>query len=536
MVRNDVCLCSTQNIIISGLKVNIVKVQNPCKMTAEWCRRKINHLSELNDEDEKIKILEELFLKLTSLTSVELENTACNLDFNRLFLQLTSNTDTYCEEICKSLTLLFGALRPGAIYQRYPLEMYQYLNHRNAAVKILVLKNIEKTLENIEQVPRLINDINLLIRVIETIGDENLNVALIAMNMMKKIGRVPDGVKIIYTGPMLRAFARLIPKNDAVTFRVYEVIVDIAKSSPEGLEASANSGFLASLLQILDSDDVLLQLNTLEALTELASTQEGLNYLEERSVLKKLANQIREANENVLSRVLIPGLMKFFGNVAKSRPDEIFSKYPFVILALFQVIEEDDAVLLSNALDTLGYVSSSIEGKYALESLGDAMPRTIKRISLIIEKHPTELRLRALDNLALIIHIDKSQQDNRILSLTKSWFDLLHDESLTFIVNLCKQPFDDIRQSCMQVLVEIASQMWGQEYIAAMPGLIEFLLDRSAEAFNNCKQIKYQIVKNLSEASSDIFDSATRQQLQLFVQQGPFFVDLQTQVATESTS
>ncbi|XP_015123991.1 26S proteasome non-ATPase regulatory subunit 5 [Diachasma alloeum] len=506
-------------------------------MTVEWCERKINHLSELNDDEEKKQVMEELFIKLSSLTSMELENTAWNVDLGRLFSQLTSNSSIYIEQVCKTLTILFGALEPGNVHKRYPLEIYEYLSHPYSDVKIVVLKELNKISSDCDQVVHLTkNDVKLVIRLIETIGDEDLKVAIIAMDTIKKMARIPEVTNIIYTGNMLTTFARLISKNDVTTFRVYEVIVDIAKSSKEALEVSINSGFLTSLLQVLDSDDVLLQLNALEAMTELASTEGGLNYIEERDVLNKLTDQIARANENPLSNVLIPGLMKFFGYVAKNRPDKIFSKYPIVIYSLFQVIEGDDFVLLANALDTLGHIAQSVEGKYALESLGDVMPRVMERIGGIIDKLPTELRLRGLENLVLIIHIDKSKQDNRILSLTKSWFDMLHDEPLKFIVNLCKQPFADIRYSSMQVLQEIASQTWGQEYTATLPGLIEFLLDRSAETFSNCKKIKYQIVKNLCEATCDIFDSATLQQLQLFVRQGPFYVDLDAEVVTESTS
>ncbi|XP_063984256.1 26S proteasome non-ATPase regulatory subunit 5 [Diachasmimorpha longicaudata] len=504
-------------------------------MMVDWCKRKIEQLSGLNDDEEKEKVMGELFVKISHLPSRELENIACNVDLGWFFHELTSNNSTYIEEVCKTLNFLFEACEPGDVYKRHSLEMYESLAHPHSEVKFIVLEELNKMSNDSDQVKRLIDDMKLLLRLIETIGDEVLRVGLMAMDTIKKVGRTPEGINIIYRGDLLRTLARLVAKNDTTTFRVYEVIVDIASSSEKGLEASVNSGFLTSLLEVLDSPDVLLQLNALEAMTELASNEGGLSYLEERDVLKKMADKIAKANENPLSNVLIPGLMKFFGYVAKNRPSETFAKYPAVIYPLFEIIEGDDFVLLTNALDTLGNIAVMADGKYALESLGDVMPRMMKRIGEIIDKLPTELRLSGLDNLALIIHVDKSKQDNRILSLTKCWFDMLHCEPLKLIANLCKQPFPDIKFASMQVLQEVASQEWGQQYIATMPGLIEFLLDRNTETFSCCKDIKYKIVKNLGDATLDIFDSSTLQRLQLFIREGPFHMYFDTEVATEST-
>ena len=353
------------------------------------------------------------------------------------------------------------------------------------------------------------------------------------MCVMKEIGKNSNGLQILYTGELIRSFARLLVKNDTISFRIYEVIVDVAKSSKEGLEASAQSGFLNSLFDILESEDILLQVNALEILTQLALTEEGLSYLEQQDVVRKLVQKIAQANENPLSNLLIPGLMKFFGNVACYWPNEIFSKYPIVVSALFEVIESGDQTILGVALDTLGHVSMCVEGKYALQALGDAMPCALKKIAEIIQRMPTTLRIRGLNNLALILAIQKVEQDNRILSLTKSWFDSLCDDPLGMIVALCRQPFADIRQAGLEVMAVLASQIWGQEYISSYPGLVEFLLDRNIESFKECKEAKYEVVKQLVEAEQDIFDANTMQRFREFVNQGPHYVDINTEVAIE---
>ncbi|XP_034948264.1 26S proteasome non-ATPase regulatory subunit 5 [Chelonus insularis] len=500
-------------------------------MALEWITRKIVYLNEINNEEVLKEELQSIEIKLKSLTSVELRNVASNLDFSRLYCQLTSNHDRdNIEHLCNICSVLFSTLEPSEIYQTHSLELMKNLYHPDSSVKKLILNEFNKVAEF--GIPELLNDIDLLNAIIEQVNNEDLGVANLAANVIKKIGKYANGAKVLYSGKLLRTIAKILSRNDAVSFRIYEAIVDIAKSSKESFDISVDSGLLNSLINILENEDILLQLNALEAITDLAACDEGLNYLEQREILSEFNKKVSRVHENPLSTLLIPGLMKFFGIVAKSRPNEIFAKYPDVVAALFDVIDtSEDMVILMNALDTLGYVASSIDGKYALDNLGQPMRRALSKISEIIRKMPTEVRLRGLENLALILHVDRDKQNNRVLTLTKSWFDSLENNPMDMIVQLCKQPFPDIKQSSLKILLEIAMQPWGQHYIAIYPGLIEFLLNRDAEAFKECKELKYEILKSL--ASSDSFDSSILLRLNKYVQEGPFHVDADVEVATE---
>ncbi|XP_001605001.1 26S proteasome non-ATPase regulatory subunit 5 [Nasonia vitripennis] len=503
---------------------------------AEWFLTKLNRFGDLNEVQAREEILTEIKIKFANLNANEAAEITRNLDLSRLFSQLTSNDRDFVEQICDALNAVLHASEPGQILWRYTPEIYKLLSHQLPAVKIFALDEIHRVASNPSTLPQLLTKVDLLNLVTDTLADEELSVAKRAMDVLKKIGQNTDGLKLIYSGVLLRSIAKLLATSDIVKFRVYEVVVDIAKNSKECLEASVRSGFLQSLISMLDSDDILLQLNALETLRELALSQEGLDYLEQQEVLQQLSEKIAKAHETPLSNLLIPGLMKFFGYVAQLCPNEIFSRYPVVISSLFEVIESDDQTILAIALDTLGYVSSTVKGKYALQELGNAMPSALKKIAEIIQKMPTELRLRGLNSLTRILYVEKSEQDNRIVSLTKSWFDALCEEPLKLIVSLCKQPFADIRQASLDVLVVVASQEWGQEYISTHPGLVEFLLDRNVESFKECRESKFAIVKALSESVPNIFDAQTIQKFKKFVSDGPYYVDTITEIAFEGAS
>ncbi|KAL0106690.1 hypothetical protein PUN28_015323 [Cardiocondyla obscurior] len=498
----------------------------------EWYQARILRLCELNNVEDKKDILTDIKIKFTALNNRDAEQVARSLNYGPLYSQLTSNDREVVEQVCDILTILFNVLEPGEIYQKYLDEISDLITNPNASVRLLVLREFLRTALHPQKIFQLLADTTLLVSIVNRIGDNDLNVAECAMSIVKKVGENSNGLHVLYKGELLRTFARLL-QNDTISFRVYEVIVDIAKTSQEALEVSAQSGFLNSLINILENEDILLQLNALEILTQLAVFEEGLSYLEQQEVLSKLVQKIAQVNENPLSNLLIPGLMKFFGNVARHWPNELFSRYPVVISALFEVIDGGDQNILGPALDTLGFVSASVEGKYALQALGDAMMGALKKIAEIVQRMPTALRIRGLNNLALILEVKRPHQDNRILSLTKLWFDSLCDDPLGMIVGICRQPFADIRQAGLEVLAVISLQVWGQEYISIYPGLVEFLLDRNIESFKECKDVKYEVVRCLSQAERDIFDADTMQKFKQFVNEGPYFVEVNTEVAVE---
>lgn len=71
-----------------------------------------------------------------------------------------------------------------------------------------------------------------------------------------------------------------------------------------------------------------------------------------------------------MTTIFVTGLIKFFGNVAQSWPKEVFADYPNMVTTLFEMLDNPDLVLLGVAIETVGYIGTSVEGKYMLESQG----------------------------------------------------------------------------------------------------------------------------------------------------------------------
>jgi hypothetical protein len=206
-----------------------------------------------------------------------------------------------------------------------------------------------------------------------------------------------------------------------------QVVTDVAVHSDAGLQSGHASGLLLALIAELHGSDILLQMNALELLTKLALCEHGLQYLQQHGVLNALANKVTAVSEDPLASLTLPGktvctvsslhvaclltccvayeavsavillqnfqainafnqsnasgmstwitvfvagLIKFFGNLAQSWPKEVFAEYPTMVMALFETFDNPDLVLLGVAMETVGYIGTTVEGKYMLESLG----------------------------------------------------------------------------------------------------------------------------------------------------------------------
>lgn len=66
----------------------------------------------------------------------------------------------------------------------------------------------------------------------------------------------------------------------------------------------------------------------------------------------------------------LTGLMKFFGGVARYHPKEICSGNSTFVNIVFDNLSSSDQTLHSIAIQTVGFIGSSIEGKQALDKLG----------------------------------------------------------------------------------------------------------------------------------------------------------------------
>ncbi|GFG29907.1 hypothetical protein Cfor_09925 [Coptotermes formosanus] len=499
----------------------------------ELLRSTVSNLS--IDDSNRTRLLSDLKLAVGSLSSAEQKLAIRSLELENIFDCLNSSETEQIVLTCEVLSQLLSALEPSFVFRKYEEALRRALGHPAPRVKQLVLKELQRAADNSSFVEQLSLQEAILLSVVACVCHEDMSVASSAVAVLISLGASPVGLNILYAAPMVQALRAAMAQQDVIRFRVYEVVAEVAGHSDAGLQAAHDSGLLPALTAELNNSDILLQMNALELVTKLALFENGLQYLQQHGIVTALANKVTAINEDPLASLTLPGLIKFFGNVAQLWPKEMSAEYPNVVTALFETFDSPDLVLLGVAMETVGYIGTSVEGKYMLDSLGDMMNKTMKKLGNKITNLPTEWKVRALNTVANLLELKVADQDTLSLAITKSWFEQLASNPMDLVVSVCRQPFTELRLAGLQVLRVLAEQQWGQENINSTPGLIEFLLDRGMESNKICKDSKFEVVKTLAESptGATTFGNVMLLRLQEFIREGPFYVQAQSEVAIE---
>ncbi|KAI8424332.1 hypothetical protein MSG28_002875 [Choristoneura fumiferana] len=377
---------------------------------------------------------------------------------------------------CEVLKLCFEKFEVGDIIRQYTGHVYKATS----------------TNQSLLPVPQYID---VFVAVAQLVSDKDVGVANKAIMITSNL---PNDAY-----PKILDEMRIALEYDSSSkCNAFEVIVNISSRSPELLQLSAEHGYLDKLVSELDTDDVLYHLNILELMTRLATTQQGINHIVKHGALKKVGELVTDLPNNPLCGLTTPGYMKFFGVIAHKYPQEIFTKYPVLLNLMFDTIDSQDQATLPIALDTLAFVGSTIEGKLSLAAL--------------------DIKVRALHCFASLVGVDTGTDapktrpiDHRVTLMTREWFRTLSVQPgpMEVLVEICKNPFPDIRSAGFSLLDAVCQHQWGEELVARTAGFVEFLLDRSVSFTKELKESKYDIVKRLSHSLA--FDNNTVLRLQL---------------------
>ncbi|XP_058463668.1 26S proteasome non-ATPase regulatory subunit 5 [Malaya genurostris] len=398
------------------------------------------------------------------------------------------------------------------------------LSHVNPKVQIFGLRELRRLLGS--QPDSFANE-TLILLVIKCLASEETSVGTPSIDLLVLL--LP---RFVHLRGVQENLETLLRKNETIRCRLYEVAVKLARQSSELLDSMEK--LLQHAVRELNVDDVLLQLNVLQVLSELAVNNHGMAYLENNGVFDNLLRKIDKLDEDPMAPILIPGLMKFYGSIAAIHPSKIYEGYPKIITLLFDSLVSEDLSVLPVAYDTLGRMACSNEGKRQIHyKHGALLKKTLKYFSRIIRNLPNDLKERLLHCLQLLFTIDSI--DNQITTITQAWYnDMTEEENLNLIMDYIKNPFPDMRRAALGLLNAIIGHRWGQIYMLNTGGFMEYILDRKQEADKDVILDKYEIIRQLS--LSTVFDAQTTFELKKYVTEGAFYVQGITEVAVEGAS
>lgn len=478
----------------------------------------------------------ELKTVLTTARSESVYLAAKDLDLTPLFGSLETQQGDDLENLIGILGKLLDAFPPRALVSAYKAQITRALSHPSSAVKGVVLRQLIRCSKDNSTLCEIAWDRHLLEPVVKLLGDEDPWTSKQSATILKEVTREKEALSALLHPPLTSVMDQVMARGDIYRFRVHEILVGIAKASPENLEQVADSGRLQGLLNEINGSDILVKLNALELLTELATTVHGLDYLEKVGLLSRLRDKVVAINVDPLASFLAPGLLKFFGSIGLTNPQRLVANYPQVLGFIFDCVEDGDLSCQSVSIETIGVIGSTLHGKRALRQFGNKMKNYMKILRHTIQAGRDELRVRALAALANVLHMEETAED--VLTLTEQWYGDMGDASTKMLLQICRQPFQDLRCGALTVVREMAHLPWGQATLSAHPGFLEYLLDRSTEPDREGKEAKYAIVAAFAEShqpprgiSLDEYECILG-----YYKEGPFYSEAVTAVAFEGAT
>ncbi|XP_075551779.1 26S proteasome non-ATPase regulatory subunit 5 [Dermacentor variabilis] len=472
---------------------------------------------------------------LSATRAENIYNVSKDLDLSPLFSCSSTFNGNTLDELSELLGKLLDAFPPSALLSAHKQHFVTALSTSHGALKAVVLRQLIRCSKDNATVSQLARDHRILESVLRLLGSEDLWSSKQSAILLKQMTREKEVLSAMLHPPVAHVLDSVMDGGDVCRFRVFEVFVDVAKASPENLERLSESGHLERLVKEMDKNDVLVQLNALEVLTELVSCSHGLDYLERTGIISKLRQKALNIGSDPLGNFLGPGVLKFFGSMGVTSPQRLLLDYPQVLGFIFESVQSDDPACQVVAAETVGIISSTIQGKRVLQSHGDQMSRYLKTLSQNIHSGKVDFKVRYLGALANVLHVQDSSCED-LVQLTERWYSLLGDRPTDMLLRLCRQPFPELRCATLTVVAEVARLPWGQAALAAQPGFLEYLLDRSTEADKQCKEAKFAVVATLAQMQPRGFADDDWQRIRTAYQEGPFYMASEAAVTFEGLS
>lgn len=279
-------------------------------MAAEKCGEIIQNIS-VSSGHELVVALQDLSALLNS-PSFSLRELAPHIPAPLLFGCLSTTNEEQillCKGILKKLLSLEKA---DAVITHYRDFVIEGLNHPQFEVREFCLGELERCSASINGLLALLDNVDILVYTARALSDENLTCVKLATNTLINTAKHDSGLEILFQHQIQSEFDELLTKKDVIRFRVYELMVLIQALSERAFKSSRNTGVLEKLTKELDGDDILLRLNCVELVTQLAdSGKNGLMFVEESGIVTRLNNLLISAETDPLMSLMLPSKICF---------------------------------------------------------------------------------------------------------------------------------------------------------------------------------------------------------------------------------
>ncbi|OQV12798.1 putative 26S proteasome non-ATPase regulatory subunit 5 [Hypsibius exemplaris] len=343
-------------------------------------------------------------------------------------------------------------------------------------------------------------------------------------------------------------------RTEVVKFRIFDFVKIVLAQHLGTVGDVLQLGLMEKLFASFQTMDLLALANNCEAIAEFADHPVGLDLLEESGGMRIAEDLLVAKKDSSELEYFAPYLFRLYISLAIKHPEYCILKREKVTHVARDLILQQGGHSGAAALEYISQLASqSHAGKRYLHNLivaegeGNGKPFMTpilefmgKRLSGTITQDPMDdacLRCFAL-LVRRVQPLTTPESDAELQSINQAWFTTAGRGLFTALFQKVRNPFKDVKIPVMAVFRSLAEQRWGLEVFRAEPGFLEYLMNRKSETDKEIKELKFDVVKAVTESAAlaEVLDSVTIVRLREFVQDGPFYVPGEYQVASEGAS
>lgn len=344
--------------------------------------------------------------------------------------------------------------------------------------------------------------------------------------------------------------------------RYATVMSKIMAKSDAHFNACLECGVVAAVLALCQTDDILMQVCALDLIKDVARTVEGLKYLYSQGVVDWLLAMLGEgqANAPAVDPILSAGALTVLSDVltmtmecsAQMLQDANFppsrldtSLLARILHAITHKLETiDDSGRLSGLNAIANFACTSPDSMQLIVDDAD----TIEKWLGLLNTAKMEIKAACLHSVARVVECDaassssvfSSASKDAKLKLLESLGRIKGQPVVTFLVQIARQPIDEMRHAAMHILRAIATAGgWGLELLymnrsSASSGFRSFLENRATEHSKEGRDSKFSLIQSIaSNPSFGLLQEDVRNAIQTLIVQGAYYNPPQVVVGTE---
>ncbi|GAA5810808.1 hypothetical protein MFLAVUS_004235 [Mucor flavus] len=408
--------------------------------------------------------------------------------------------------------------------------LIQGLTHFTPEIRYLSVQQVFKCLASDEFVSIMVNS-DIFPLVLATIAFQDTRTANKASELLYKMAAFPSGLEGFFGPTCTMMLSQLLRINGTISFRVYDLIIKVAAVSDDAFSRCEASGLLKEFIKELESTDLLIKINAIELLNEIATTTAGLAFLEKAALLESISAVLDNPNDADAVVALVKcAVIKFFGTLGENKTgqfESMITKYD-IFAKLEKCLESSNEEIVIVTISSLGLIGSHIAGleliskqKSLLETYFDLLESSIGQVKGTF-----------LLSLSKMISVKENEQ------LTLDLFNRIQGRpsTLNSLIKEAKQPEDSIRVASFALMQAIAYHAWGSQLMAQSNEFMKYILNRSTEYTELGQTWKYAIIQTMASApdASHLFKEYYAQ-LVVYIRQGAYHKTLEPVAAVESS-